>query len=162
MSRTKALKLADEIEEGYLKLSSYDARKFELAAEDDFLKYSSQGWCKVIFLYKSNEMNKRLKRSGRVANYTKGGRIATRNLALIPTADHPSGGRTTPSGLFAYYDASRANAVKNSDGTSTGLTVYEKMPDGPAKGQWRCVGSDRITVVTSFWDAEQEKWISLQ
>lgn len=149
------------IEQAYEKLDPVAARRFELAAQDTFAFWSRKTFVKVIFLYCRNRMNKRLGRQGRVANYTRGGRIATRNLDLIPAIDHPAG-RRAEAQLYRYYDISRANAVRLKDGTSQGLQADPDLSSPPVQGQWRAMHRDRITVVTAYWDLTKNIWVPLQ
>ena len=146
------------------KLSNASERervKIELGEINTFLYYAAFTWVKVIFYYKRNEMNERLNRVGRIANYTRGGRVATRNLTLIPASDHPAGGSST-SGIIKYYDCSRAGAVVASNGTSSGMVSNPQLGNSPVQGQWRSFGRDRLSIVTAWWDMENGKWVSLQ
>jgi len=101
-------------------------------------------------------MNEKLKRVGRVAPYTRGGRIATRNLDLIPPADHPAS-RALDAGTFRYYDISRNSAVVV-NGVSSGLDANPNLKNLPVQGQWRSMARDRISVVTAYWDLNEEVW----
>ena len=149
---------SDDIYEAYEQLSEYARFKFEQSAVDTFLFWSRKTYCKVIFYYKANEMNKRLKRVGRIANYRSGGRVATRNLSLIPAADRPAANSYTTLSSIGYYDLSRANAVKNQDGTSSGLITN---PTIGGAGQWRRIGRNSFSIVTAYYDLEKNTWVKL-
>ena len=141
-----------KIREYYALTDETAIKAFELAAIDDFLLWSSQTWCRILFFYANNELNQQRGRVGRLSGF----RIATRNLDLVPANDQP-GSRNPNASAIRYYDVTRVGATV-SNGISSGGLNGKVNDNSPQPGQWRSFRRGEITIVVEVWSFERQKF----
>ena len=141
-----------KIREYYALRDEKSIRAFELSAIEDFMQWSSQTWCRLLFFYANIEVNRQRGRVGRLSGF----RIGTRNLDLIPGADHPTN-RNPNASAIRYYDVTRAGASVT-NGISSGGLNGTVTGNSPQLGQWRSFRNGEITIVVEIWSFERQKF----
>ncbi|MFD2717911.1 hypothetical protein ACFST9_04245 [Hymenobacter monticola] len=140
------------IREYYALRDAKAIKAFELAAIDEFLTWSNITWCRMMFFYANNEVNRQRGRVGRLSGF----RIATRNLDLVPANDLPRG-RNPNASSIRYYDVTRAGATV-ANGISSGGLNGKVTGNSPQPGQWRSFRAGEITIVVEVWSFERQKF----